>query len=120
MSNKYPRPEPSGDWPDYFLSMRPYRLVTFPDARRFIITPVDVPSTSEHDAKCIFEDYKADGVILEAYMGMDCLEPFLKYCKPVWTMVRAWPSKDAVAELIAEEDGKPIWIKIGEALEAKA
>ncbi|MFC1517806.1 orotidine-5'-phosphate decarboxylase [Candidatus Margulisiibacteriota bacterium] len=39
----------------------------------------DIGNTSKAYAKSIFDDYKADAVTLSPYMGLDSLEPFLKY-----------------------------------------
>ncbi|MBU0580670.1 MAG: orotidine-5'-phosphate decarboxylase [Candidatus Margulisbacteria bacterium] len=39
----------------------------------------DIGNTAQAYAKSIFEDFKADAVTLSPYMGLDSLEPFLKY-----------------------------------------
>lgn len=39
----------------------------------------DIGETQAYYAKSCFEQYKADAVTLNAYMGRDTLEPFLKY-----------------------------------------
>jgi orotidine-5'-phosphate decarboxylase len=55
------------------LTLIPKHVVTFGDAKRG-----DIGNTAERYAKALFNDFKFDAVTINAYMGHDAVEPFIR------------------------------------------
>ncbi len=74
----------------------------------------DIGNTSKMYAKAIFDEFKADGVTLNPYLGEDSLAPFLEYedkCSFILCLTSNVGAKDFQLQNI---DGKPLYKIVAE------
>jgi orotidine-5'-phosphate decarboxylase len=74
----------------------------------------DIGNTSKMYAKAIFEEFKADGVTLNPYLGEDSLSPFLEYenkCSFILCLTSNAGAKDFQLQKI---EGKPLYKIVAE------
>lgn len=92
---------------DYIHQNYPEILV-IADAKRG-----DIGNTSERYAKAMFTTLKADAVTVSPYMGMDSVEPFLKYNRK-WVILLALTSNKGAEdfELIEDANGEMLFEKV--------
>lgn len=92
---------------DYIHQNYPEILV-IADAKRG-----DIGNTSERYAKAMFSTLKADAVTVAPYMGMDSVEPFLKY-NGKWVILLALTSNKGAEdfELMEDANGEMLFEKV--------
>lgn len=92
---------------DYIHQKYPEILV-IADAKRG-----DIGNTSERYAKAMFTALKADAVTVSPYMGMDSVEPFLKY-NGKWVILLALTSNKGAEdfELMEDANGEMLFEKV--------
>lgn len=92
---------------DYIHQNYPEILV-IADAKRG-----DIGNTSERYAKAMFTTLKADAVTVSPYMGMDSVEPFLKY-NGKWVILLALTSNKGAEdfELMEDANGEMLFEKV--------
>ena len=92
---------------DYIHQKYPEILV-IADAKRG-----DIGNTSERYAKAMFTTLKADAVTVSPYMGMDSVEPFLKY-NGKWVILLALTSNKGAEdfELMEDANGEMLFEKV--------
>ncbi len=92
---------------DYIHQKYPEILV-IADAKRG-----DIGNTSERYAKAMFSTLKADAVTVAPYMGMDSVEPFLKY-NGKWVILLALTSNKGAEdfELMEDANGEMLFEKV--------
>lgn len=92
---------------DYIHQKYPEILV-IADAKRG-----DIGNTSERYAKAMFSTLKADAVTVAPYMGMDSVEPFLKY-DGKWVILLALTSNKGAEdfELMEDANGEMLFEKV--------
>ena len=92
---------------DYIHQKYPEILV-IADAKRG-----DIGNTSERYAKAMFSTLKADAVTVSPYMGMDSVEPFLKY-NGKWVILLALTSNKGAEdfELMEDANGEMLFEKV--------
>ncbi|MCU1396067.1 MAG: pyrF [Ilumatobacteraceae bacterium] len=90
----------------YILDTYPDHLLLL-DAKRG-----DIGSTAEHYAREAFDRYQADAVTVNAYLGTDSVEPFLRHeGKGVVLLCRTSnPGGDDFQSLLV--DGEPLYVKV--------
>lgn len=74
------------------LELIPENIFTIGDAKRG-----DIGNTAEHYAKSLFDYLKFDAVTVNPYMGLDTVEPFLKF-KNKWTIVLGLTSNSGASD----------------------
>lgn len=74
----------------------------------------DIANTAEAYAQALFGELHADAVTLNPYLGLDTLEPFLKWKdKGIFVLCRTSnPGAGFLQDIIV--DGKPLYIKVAE------
>lgn len=82
----------------------------------------DIAKTAEMYAKAHLEgDFQCDAVTLNPYMGMDSIEPYLKYVKDggkgLFILMRTSNPGAADIEYIKGSDGKRVYETVGEKIE---
>jgi orotidine-5'-phosphate decarboxylase len=74
----------------------------------------DIGNTSKMYAKAIFDEFKADGVTLNPYLGEDSLAPFLEYedkCSFILCLTSNAGAKDFQLQIV---EGKPLYKIVAE------
>lgn len=82
----------------------------------------DISKTAEMYAKAHFEgDFESDFIIVNPYMGMDSIEPYMNYLqnkeKGLFALIRTSNSGSKDFEYIEDKEGKKVYETVGEKLE---
>jgi orotidine-5'-phosphate decarboxylase len=91
-----------------------YIHTAYPDTPAYIDCKIgDTDNTMKAYMSLLFDDIKADGIVINPYMGDDVFEPFLEDSKKsaIVLIQTSNPNAKIVQELVLE-DGKKLWEKI--------
>lgn len=90
------------------LNYIPSNVFTIADAKRG-----DIGNTSSYYAKTFFDTYKFDSVTIAPYMGVDSVEPFLKF-RGKWAILLALTSNDGSKDfqLFKNTEGQRLFEKV--------
>lgn len=87
---------------------------SYPDVPVFIDCKIgDTDNTMQAYMKLLFEDIKADGVVINPYMGDDVLEPFMQdKSKTGIVLIQTSNPNAKVVQELKLNDGKNLWEKM--------
>jgi orotidine-5'-phosphate decarboxylase len=85
----------------------PGRIPVILDAKR-----ADIGNTSAHYAKAAFEEFCADAVTVNPYMGSDSVEPFLKYTEKCTFILVVTSNKGGQDFQFLDAGGEPLYIRV--------